>query len=127
MRQTDLFLVQPAPHLDVARFEAWPFPGLTALETAQSSLALSSEFRAVIVSTIHSLEHAMVTEQQVLAAIPLDWKTALGPWAHAGLSDREAEAYGIKVKYVPHDGGGFHFQYQQAEADRGRVKKAGGA
>lgn len=112
MRQADLFLIQPAPRLDVARFEAWPLPGLTALETAQCVLSQSKEFQAVIVATILASGMPRATDQQIRATIPQDWQDALGPWMHSSLAAWEAAQHGIEVKYVAHDGAGFHFEYR---------------
>lgn len=114
MRQADLMLVQPALRLDVERFEAWPFPGLTANETAQSALAQSAEYKAAIAATILS-GPAWTTESEVRAAIPQDWKDALGRFFHASLCQREGEQHGIDVKHVSHDGGGFHIEYRVQE------------
>ncbi|MCP3018011.1 hypothetical protein [Cupriavidus basilensis] len=118
MQQGDLFLIQPVPRLDVARFEAWPFPGLTARETAQCALSMSAEYKAAIASAIASVNHPMTTESMVLAAIPQDWKDVLGPWFHANLSAREGEQHSIEVKYVTHDGAGFHWEYRVMEGRR---------
>lgn len=109
MMQGDLFM--PAPRLDVTRFEAWPFPGLTARETAQSALAQSPEYKEAIAAAILSGPAQLVTESQVCATIPQEWKDALGRFFHATLSAREGEQHGIRVKHVPHDGGGYHFEY----------------
>lgn len=110
--QGQLFLVQPVGLINPNRHEAWPFPGLTTEETAKSALAQSQEFKAVIAATILSTE--VMTEKQVIAALPDEWKAALGPWVHARLTDFEAKPYGIEVTFVAHDGGsGHHFQYRK--------------
>ncbi|QBY56128.1 hypothetical protein [Cupriavidus oxalaticus] len=109
--QTDLLLVPSAPILDVARYASWPFPGLTARETAQSVLAQSAEYKQAIAATILS-GPAWTTESEVRAAIPQDWKDALGRFFHASLCQREGEQHGIDVKHVSHDGGGFHIGYR---------------
>ncbi|APF86893.1 hypothetical protein HI806_09100 [Ralstonia solanacearum] len=111
MQQADLFLIPPAPHLDAARFEAWPLPGLTPMETAQCLLSHSQAFKAAIVATILESGMTAATEQQISAAIPPDWKDALGRWLHSSLADWEARQHGIEVRHVPHDGGGFHRTY----------------
>jgi hypothetical protein len=122
MRQTDLFLIPPAPPLDVARFEVFPFPGLTARESAQSALAQSAAFKAAIAATILS-GPTPITYSEVRAAIPQDWQDALGRFCHACLSAREGEQHGIEVKYVAHDGGrGFHWEYR-ADARHAAVKR----
>ncbi|WP_353192151.1 hypothetical protein [Pandoraea pnomenusa] len=112
--QGQLFLVQRVELLEVERFEAWPFPGLTAAETAQSTLARSPEFTAVIAATILSLDHTAPAESQVIAALPDEWKAALRDWVHGRLTDYEAKPYGIQVTFVAHEGaGGFHFTYRK--------------
>ncbi len=113
--QGRLFLVQQVELLDVEQFEDWPFPGLTAAETAQSRLARSPEFTAVIAATILSLDLAVMAESQVIAALPDEWKAALGDWVHGRLTDYEAKPYGIEVTFVAHEGsGGFHFTYRKS-------------
>lgn len=109
MLQGDLFM--PAPRLEVERYAAWPFPGLTARETAQSALAQSPEFQAAIAAAILSGPAQLVTESMVRAAIPQDWKDDLGRFFHANLTARDGEQHGIRVKHVPHDGGGYHLEY----------------
>ena len=115
MRQTDLTLIPPAPRLDVARYEAWPFPGLTARETAQSVLAQSREYKAAIAAAILSGPAQLVTESMVFAAMPQDWKDTLSRFFHASLCQREGEQHGIRVKHVAHDGGGYHIEYSAME------------
>ncbi|WP_432263507.1 hypothetical protein [Cupriavidus sp. TMH.W2] len=118
MHQVDLLLVQSAPRLDAARFEGWPYPGLTPVETAQSALAQSREFKAAIAAAILSGAALLATEAMVRAWLPQDWKDALGRFFHASLCAREGEEHGIHVKYVPHDGGGYHYEYRVMEGRR---------
>lgn len=115
MRQADLLLIPPAPVVDVARYEAWPLPGLTARQTAQCVLARSAAYTAAIVATILSLGLPRATDSRIRAAIPQDWQDALGPWLHCTLADWQAVPHGIQVKHVPHDGRGFHFELQLTE------------
>jgi len=116
IRQSDLFLVPSAPRIDATRYEAWPFPGLTAHETAQSVLAQSAAYKSAIAATILSGTADLLTESMVRAAIPQDWQDALGRFCHASLCQREAELHGIRLKHVPHDGGGFHVEYRTGAA-----------
>lgn len=45
--------------------------------------------------------------------LPADWKALLGRWAHAALSQWQAELHGIRVEYVSHGAdGGHHWQYR---------------
>ncbi|CAG9169909.1 hypothetical protein [Cupriavidus pinatubonensis] len=118
--QGDLFMT--ASRLEVARFAAWPFPGLTARETAQSALAQSPEYKAAIAAAILSGPAQLVTESMVRAAIPQDWKDDLGRFFHAILSAQEGERHGIRVKHVPHDGGGYHLEYSAMERSATRER-----
>lgn len=115
--QTDLFLVPCVDGLNASRYEAWPFPGLTALETAQSVHAQSPEFKAVIAATALTIGHVAPTESQVLAALPDEWKVSLGRWSHASLTETEAKLRGLEVKHVSHDGHGYHFGYRRTLGD----------
>lgn len=115
MRQVDLFLIPPAPALDVARYEAWPLPGMSAHQTAQCLLAQSAAYTGAIVATILSLGLPKATDYQIRAAIPQDWRDALGPWLHCALADWQANPHGIKVKHMAHDGSGFHFEFHLTE------------
>jgi len=114
MQQAEFMLIPAAIPLDVERFSAWPFPGMTALETAQSFLSQSQEFQEVIAATILSMPGKAGTSGQVRAAIPQEWQDALGEFCHASLCAREGERHGIDVKHVSHDGGGYHIQYKAA-------------
>ncbi|WP_321820820.1 MULTISPECIES: hypothetical protein [unclassified Burkholderia] len=93
------------PHL-------WSYPGLTPVESAQASLAMSKEFADVIAATFFSQGASVLTELEVRRLLPQDWVDLLGRYAHASLSSQQAEKRGIECKYVSHDGGGFHFEYR---------------
>lgn len=110
MRQNlQLNFACPAPKLFP---HEWPYPGLTSVESAQSSLSMSDEFADVIAATFFSQGGSALTQKQVLHLLPRDWVELLGRFAHAILSSSQAETRGIECKYVGHDDGGFHFQYQ---------------
>jgi len=94
------------PHSD------WPFPGLTPEESAQASLAISSQYLDLVAAVIQSQAGAKLTGTQVLALIPSDWRKLLGRFAHGSIGGAAGEQRGIKSEYVSHDGGGFHFTYQ---------------
>lgn len=95
---------------------AWPFPGLTPEDSARSALSISSEYADLIASVIKVRGGERLTEFQVFALIPDSWKDALGQWAHGSLSASQGEQRGVAVKFVPHDGGGYHFEYQTLDA-----------
>lgn len=114
--QSEMMLVPAAIPLDVERYAAWPFPGMTALETAQSALSMSQEFQEVIAATILSMPGRMGVSNLVQASIPQEWRDALGEFCHASLCERVARQHGIEVDHVPHEGsGGFHIQYKSLE------------
>lgn len=94
------------PHTD------WPFPGLSPEDSARAGWAISSEHADMLAAVVHSQGSAELTTGQVLALIPAAWRVLMGDFAHANLSHRQGESRGIKVRYVSHDGGGFHFTYQ---------------
>lgn len=89
----------------------WPFPGMSPEDSARASLARTSEYTAVIAATIKR-HGSWATQSQVLALVPADWRTLLGKFAHGHLSDWQAKQHGIIAKYVHHDDGGFHFEYE---------------
>lgn len=95
---------------------AWPYPGLTPENSARAAWGLSSEYADLLAALVQSRGGAELTSGQILAMIPADWRALLGDWVHASMSHREGEARGIDVRYVSHDGGGFHFTYRAVEA-----------
>ncbi|WP_454676457.1 hypothetical protein [Achromobacter marplatensis] len=78
---------------------------------------MSSEFIETIIATIKAKPDRAGTDAQVLALIPEDWKTLLGPWAHGSIEDRQGRPHGIRVTQVMHEGagGGFHREYRIEE------------
>lgn len=108
--QAEGISIAPAPPLVP---HAWPYPGMTPEDSARACIANSSEFADVVAAVVLRHGGDTMTGAEVLAAIPEDWRTLLGPWAHGSLSHRRGEARGVDVKYVHHEGGGgFHFEYR---------------
>lgn len=101
------------PQAPALSLHSWPFPGMTAEDSARAALALSDEFADLCAAVIKRRGGDVLTGAQVTAALPADWRTLLGPWATCALCHRTGAARGIKVQYVHHEGGGgFHFTYQ---------------
>lgn len=122
MIQSDLFSVanlasgKSTPAAPKLTPHAWPYPGLSGEDSARSSLAQSAEFTEVIAQTIKQTKMAVVTDAEVKALLPQDWKETLGRWTHASLSLRQGEQHQIHVEYVSHGvDGGFHWQYRVAQ------------
>jgi len=100
-----------------ARYQAYPFPGMTPEDCARSAIANSEEFADVIAWTLNGPGGGGPrTGSQILVALPQDWRDLLGRWAHGRLTQRQAQARGIRDTYVGHDGGGFHFSYAADQA-----------
>jgi len=95
---------------------SWPYPGLSPLESAQSAFTKSSAWADMLALVILKAG-GEITQNQVLHAIPADWRNAAGRWAHGHLSHDQARVRGIHATFVNHEGsGGFHFSYQPKEA-----------
>lgn len=90
----------------------WPFPGMTPEDSARAGIANSEEYRDMLAAVIKTQGRALLTRGQVMALIPADWVELCGRFTHGSLDIRPGVQRGIDVKYVPHDGGGFHFTYQ---------------
>ena len=119
--QTDLFStralaatvsIPPAPEL--VPHSSWPFPGLTPEDSARAGIATSDEYVDMLVALVLSRGGEELTDGQVLALVPPAWRALLGPFTHSSMAPRQAEERGIAVRYVGHEGGGFHFTYRPA-------------
>ncbi|MDL2174682.1 hypothetical protein [Stutzerimonas sp. FeSN7] len=106
----------PAPALVAHR---WPYPGLSGEDSARSSLAQSAQFVEVIALTIKRQRAALITDAEVKALLPADWKHILGRWVHATLAGWQGEQHGIQVEHVSHGDGGYHWQYRMADSQSG--------
>lgn len=93
----------------------WPFPGMTPENSARAAIANSVEYREMLASVIKSQGGAELTAEQVMALVPSDWLDVCQEYAYANLYPECGRLYGIEVKYVHHDGGGFHFTYRAIE------------
>lgn len=100
----------------LASHDAWPFPGLTGRDTAQSLLSHSSEYIDLLCAIVNGEGGGELTAGQVLSKVPEDWRDALGKWAHGFISQQQAELHQIQHKFVSHDGGGHHYTYKAQEA-----------
>jgi hypothetical protein len=94
------------PHHD------WPFPGMTPEDSARACMAISESYRDMLATVIKSQGGAELTDKQVLALVPADWRDLCGQYAHGTLGLQCGQRRGIRVNYVAHDGGGFHFTFQ---------------
>ena len=118
--QSDLFspanlaatvAIPPAPAALVLHLD-WPFPGTTPEDSARSALANGAEYADMLAAVVKSQGGAELTDGQLFALIPADWRDLLGRYAHALLCPRTGEARGLRVRHVSHDGRGFHWTYQ---------------
>lgn len=118
--QSDLFSVAnlaatvaiPPPPPALVLSLGWPFPGMTPEDCARASLASSDDYADMLAAIVKSQGGAELTDGQLFALIPADWRELLGRYAHALLCPRIGEARGLRVRYVSHDGRGFHWTYQ---------------
>lgn len=94
------------PHVD------WPYPGLTPEDSARAAIVSSEQYGEMLVAVIKSKGDARVTTQEVLAAVPKDWRDLCGRFAHGNISRSLGEKHGIESIYVDHEGHGFHFEYR---------------
>lgn len=106
----------PAPALVSHR---WPYPGLSGEDSARSSLAQSAQFVEVIALTIKRAQASVITDAEVKALLPADWKHILGRWVHATLAKWQGEQRGIQVEHVSHGDGGYHWQYRMDDSQSG--------
>lgn len=93
----------------------WPFPGMTPDASARASIANSEDYFDMLAAVIKANGGAELTKQQVLAKVPDDWRELCRNYAHGSLDFRTGEERGIKVKYVPHEDGGFHLTFQAVQ------------
>jgi len=126
--QADLFSLAnlvttvPIPPAPVLRpHTTWPFPGETPEDSARAGLANSCKHADMVAAVVLAQGGAELTDSQVLALVPTDWRALLGPFAHGSISPWEGEQRGIDVRYVAHEGGGFHFTYSAAVSPKVRV------
>jgi hypothetical protein len=96
----------------------WPFPGMTPEDSARAGIANSEEYRDMLAAVIKSQGGAEMTAKQIMALVPADWREVCREYAFCNLDFRCGEQRGIQVKYVPHDGGGFHFTYQAIDQEK---------
>lgn len=102
--------IPPAPEL--VPHSSWPFPGLTPEDSARGNIANSAEYADMLAALVLSRGGDELTGGQVLTLVPADWRALLGRFAHSSMAPRQAEERGIAVRYVGHEGRGFHFTYR---------------
>ena len=90
----------------------WPYPGMTPESSAQAGAASTKQYHEMLAAVIKVKRGAPLTTQQVLAAVPKDWRDLCGKYAHGNLSNSCANLHGIAVTYVTHEGRGHHFEYR---------------
>lgn len=98
------------PHTD------WPYPGMTPEDSARSVVHLSEEYQEMLAAVIKSKGGARMTREEILAAIPADWRDLCGKYASASIWNWAAKKHGVEITYVTHDGGGGHFEYHAVGA-----------
>lgn len=122
--QTDLFSaaslactiqVPPAPVLDIARYQAWPFPGCTPRETAQGGMALSDEYADMLAAVIKAQGGNQLSSDGVMALIPDDWRKLMGKYLHASMVEWKCKPRGIELSYLMRPDGFPVFMYQAKE------------
>ena len=90
----------------------WPYPGMTPESSAQASVASAAAYHHMLAAVIKAKGGAPLTTQQVLAAVPKDWRDLCGKYAHGNISNWCAKLHAIEATYVTHEGQGHHFQYK---------------
>jgi hypothetical protein len=88
---------------------------MTPETSAQASAATSSEYQEMLAAVIKAQGGARLLSQQVLQAVPQDWRDLCGQFAHGNIANWCAQLHGIDVNYTDHEGKGFHFDYQAKE------------
>ena len=123
--QTDLFSaaslactiqVPPAPMLDIARHQAWPFPGSTPRECAQADLARSNGYMDMLAAVIKTQGGTQLSSDGVKALIPDDWRKLLGKYLHATMVEWQCKPRGIELSYLARPDGFPVFMYQAKES-----------
>lgn len=100
----------PAPIL--IPHTSWPYPGMTPEDSARAAIVSSEQYGEMLASVIKSKGDARMTTQEVLAAVPKEWRALCGRFAHGNISRSLGDKHGIESIYVNHDGHGFHFEYR---------------
>lgn len=101
--------------LDIARYQAWPFPGCTPRETAQSGMALSDEYADMLAAVIKAQGGNQLSSDGVMALIPDDWRKLMGKYLHASMVEWKCKPRGIELSYLMRPDGFPVFMYQAKE------------
>lgn len=107
--------VPPAPALDIAHYQAWPFPGSTPRECAQADLARSGSYLDMLAAVIKTQGGTQLSSDGVKALIPADWRKLLGKYLHATMVEWQCKPRGIELSYLARPDGFPVFMYQAKE------------
>ena len=107
--------VPPAPVLDIARYQEWPFLGFTPSECAQAALTGSSEYMDMLAAVIKSEGGNQLSSAGVKALIPSDWRKLIGKLLHASMTEWQCKPRGIELSYLSRPDGFPVFMYQAKE------------
>ena len=107
--------VPPAPTLDLATFQEWPFPGCTPRECAQAALSSASTYADMLAAVIKKQGGAQLSSAGLLSLIPDDWRKLMGKYLHASLAEWQCKPRGIELSYLSRPDGFPVFMYQAKE------------
>lgn len=110
--------VPPAPVLNIAHYQAWPFPGGTPRECAQAGMALGDEYADMLAAVIKTQGGNQLSSEGVKALIPDDWRKLMGKFLHATMVEHKCKARGIELSYLARPDGFPVFMYQAKEGAR---------
>lgn len=89
----------------------WPFPGMSPQDSARAAMARSPDYYAMLAAVLKNQPSGELTNKQLLSKVPDDWRAVCGKYAHGQLDFRHGKEFGVRVTFVSHEDGGFHFSY----------------
>lgn len=108
--------IPPAPKLVLDdSWKLWHRDRVTAEDSARLSMARLEEYQEMLAAVIKRQGGARLTEKEILALIPQDWRDLCGRFLSGSMWIWAAKKYGIEIIYVEHDGGGVHVEYKAQE------------
>lgn len=107
--------VPPAPVLDIARYQVWPFPECTPRECAQAGMAMSDEYHDMLAAVIKTQGGIQLSSDGVMALIPDDWRKLMGKYLHASMVEWRCKPRGIELSYLMRPDGFPVYMYQAKE------------
>lgn len=107
--------VPPAPMLNIAHYQAWPFPDSTPRECAQAGMSLSDEYADMLAAVIKTQGGNQLSSDGVMALIPDDWRKLMGKYLHACMVEWKCKPRGIELSYLMRPDGFPVFMYQAKE------------